>query len=136
MGLAIYKPGQGYWTRVLSAVGFGALIFAGAGWIYTEASVVESPPFGLAKEYFQAGLAVAVLVVFGGLLYFVLNKPKFADFMIATEVEMKKVHWPTWPEIRRNTMVVIIGTLILAGLLMLFDFFFGIIATRIGLLES
>lgn len=33
MALGIYKPGQGYWTRVLTAVGLGVLILAGVGWI-------------------------------------------------------------------------------------------------------
>lgn len=34
MALGIYKPGQGYWVRVLSAVGLGALILATAAWAW------------------------------------------------------------------------------------------------------
>lgn len=33
MAFGIYKPGQGYWTRVLTAVGLGVLVLAGVGWL-------------------------------------------------------------------------------------------------------
>lgn len=129
MASLIYKPGQGYWTRVLSAAGIGLIIVSGAGWIYSKLSVTGD-------LYLQAGVAVGMIVILGLITYFVMNRKKIVDFMIATEAEMKKVHWPTWPEIRRNTFVVIAGTLILAGLLMIFDFVFGAAATAINLLES
>lgn len=33
MNLGMYKPGQGYWTRVLTAIGIGALTLAGIFWL-------------------------------------------------------------------------------------------------------
>jgi preprotein translocase subunit SecE len=36
MALNIYKPGQGYWTRVLSVCGAAALLLAGAAFIWTQ----------------------------------------------------------------------------------------------------
>ena len=36
MNLSIYKPGQGYYTRVLSAIGAGMLALAGAVWLSNE----------------------------------------------------------------------------------------------------
>ncbi|TVQ64463.1 MAG: preprotein translocase subunit SecE [Phycisphaerales bacterium] len=41
MGLNIYKPGQGYWTRVLTAVGLGIIFIAGAAWAWNQ--VVRLP---------------------------------------------------------------------------------------------
>ena len=36
MAFAVYKPGQGYWTRVLTAIGAGVLVLAGVVWIWEE----------------------------------------------------------------------------------------------------
>lgn len=36
MALNIYKIGQGYWTRVLTAVGFGVLILSGVAFIWQQ----------------------------------------------------------------------------------------------------
>lgn len=47
--LGIHKPGQGYWTRLLSALGFGAVVAAGAMWLFTELKAVDLP-----QEYHYA----------------------------------------------------------------------------------
>ena len=135
MGLSIYKPGQGYYTRMVSAAGFGALILAGAGWIYGELSTLQDP-FGVPTQYFQAGIAVAIILGFGIGLYWGMNKPNVVDFMIATEAEMKKVHWPTGRQIFNNTLVVVLGTLILAFFLTLFDLGFSAFFKSIHLLQG
>ena len=63
MALAIYKPGQGYWTRMLSAVGMGILVLAGAYWLWL---LFSADPWGLANSvnfpviYQQAIVAVLV----------------------------------------------------------------------------
>ena len=93
MALPIYKPGQGYWTRVLSAIGAGTLVLAGAAWLWSFIL-----PRYVDREnliYIQSGVAVSVIVGFGLLIYFLLNKPNIVDFMIAVEAEMKKVNWPS-----------------------------------------
>ncbi len=36
MAFAIYKSGQGYWTRVLTAIGAGALVLASVAWLWAE----------------------------------------------------------------------------------------------------
>lgn len=42
--LHAYKPGQGYWTRLMSAIGFGMLVAAGAFWAWsTIEGKVEVP---------------------------------------------------------------------------------------------
>ncbi len=43
MALGIYKPGQGYWVRVLTAVGAGALVLASAAWAWGQAVNIQLP---------------------------------------------------------------------------------------------
>lgn len=43
MALRVYKPGQGYWTRVLTAVGLGVIVLSGAAWLAAQVSAVRIP---------------------------------------------------------------------------------------------
>lgn len=43
MALGLYKPGQGYWTRVLTAVGLGVLALAGASWLWNQLAGLPVP---------------------------------------------------------------------------------------------
>ncbi|MFP4145207.1 MAG: preprotein translocase subunit SecE [Phycisphaeraceae bacterium] len=131
MALSIYKPGQGYWTRTLSAIGAGTIVLAGVAWGWTKMSVISENTI-----YYQSGMAAAVILVLGGLIYWLLNNPRVADFMIATEAEMKKVNWPSRREIFGSTVVVIAGTLMLAVLLFLIDLLFAGFFQWIGILQG
>jgi preprotein translocase subunit SecE len=53
--------------------------------------------------------------------YRAVNLPAFADFLIAVEAEMNKVSWPSWNELVRWSMVVIIMIFSIAFLLFGFD---------------
>ena len=132
MALPIYKPGQGYWTRTLSAIGAGTLVLAGAAWLY--AKIVPSFTAVDNRIYYQAGVATAVILGFGLLIYWLLNKPRIVDFMIAVEAEMKKVNWPSRKEIIGSTWVVICGTLLIAALLFVINFVFGWFFLKINIL--
>jgi len=88
------------------------------------------------RLYVQAGMAVAMMLVGGGLLWWVLNKPRVADFLIATESEMRKVNWPTSSEIIGSTWVVICGTILMAVLLFVVDIGFALLFQSIGVLEG
>ena len=149
MALSIYKSGQGYWTRMLTAGGCGAIILCGVLWLWgrMETLTVRGSSTGdpslwdrfmnvVAGNiiYCQSGMAVVMILVFGGLVYWLLNKPNIADFMIATEVEMKKVNWPSKKEIIGSTWVVICGTLILAGFLFFINIGFAALFKKIGVL--
>ena len=81
-------------------------------------------------------MAVTVIAFFGALLFYLLNKPRIVDFMIATEIEMKKVHWPNRREIIGSTLVVIYGTVFIGALLFLIDIWFGWLFVAIGILEG
>ncbi|MEZ6242677.1 MAG: preprotein translocase subunit SecE [Phycisphaerales bacterium] len=43
MALGIYKSGQGYWVRVMTAVTIGVLAMAGAAWGWGQAAAVRLP---------------------------------------------------------------------------------------------
>ena len=129
MGLAILKPGQGYWTRVLSAIGAGILLLAGAHWVSWDQGAAW-------HLYTKIGVALGIIIVIGAFLYRVMNKPRVVDFMIATEGEMKKVNWPSKKEIIGSTWVVIAGTLIIAAILFVVDLFFGWLFLLINILEN
>jgi len=126
----IHKPGQGYWTRMMSAIGFGTIVLAGVAWLWGRFTVW----FPENTIYWQSGMAVAIILGFGGLLWYLLNKPNIVEFMIATEAEMKKVNWPSKREIYGSTVVVIGGTLFIAAVLTVIDVVFGYGFTQIGIL--
>ena len=228
MSFGIYKMGQGYWVRVLSAVGVGILGLAAAAWGWGQGGAVRLPtksytyditavegsvsagdiveiiaptrdtedasadasgPVGtgvvalysgdsisggslevgtfstsetrdLAFDaetittssgfsgavrqggvtanpifnpiYLQAGIAGALMIITAfGVFWFVGFGRKPVDFLVATDGEMKKVHWTTAREIRGSTVVVIVAAFLIAGILfgvdIAFRWFFGFI---------
>lgn len=132
MALSIYKPGQGKWVRLGSAIGFGLLIVAGAAWIYEELTIFQSPNL----LYIQLAVSLSIILGFGGLLWWLLNKPNIVEFMIATEAEMRKVNWPTQREITGSTWVVILGTIFLAVAIYLADIACVYVFQKIGILAT
>ncbi len=135
MALSMYKPGQGYYTRMLSAVGIGVIVLSGVGWLWEKMPTIDAIP----KDqmlFYQGGMAVGVIALFGLIVYLLLNKPNIADFMIATEAEMKKVNWPSKKEIIGSTWVVICGTAFIALLLWLINIGFAYLFTKVGVLEG
>jgi len=246
-GFSAYKPGQGYWTRVISAVGAGTLVLAGIAWllrsmeawdiwkIEAPASItvkVQNPEdfsdpasavasFGITQTkpylrggpvalaagqdpwelsqgvvvsqirpgsdaarmglqikqvitgvgdqpvknpdeladalvkadwtqgailkvirfndillYAQGGAAVLIIAISGGLLWYLLNQPRIADFLIATEVEMRKVSWPGRRELVGSTWIVICGTLMIVALLFVVNIGFAMLFRKIGILAG
>ncbi len=128
MQLTIYKPGQGYWTRVCSAVGAGILVLAGVRWLAWEQGATW-------HLYVKLGVALGALAGVGFALFVLFNKPKVVDFLIATEHEMKKVSWPTRKEIIGSTAVVICGTFAFSLLMFVIDFVFAWLFQAIRIIE-
>ena len=131
MAFKIYKPGEGYWTRTLTWIGAGTLVLSGILYIWDQMSVIQTNTL-----YWQGGMALAMVVVFGSLLFWIMNKPRVAEFMIATEAEMKKVNWPSKKEVYGSTIVVIGGTILLAALLFVINISFAAIFTWVGVLQK
>ncbi|MCB9846070.1 MAG: preprotein translocase subunit SecE [Phycisphaeraceae bacterium] len=43
MSFGIYKPGQGYWVRVMTAVFVGVLVLAAGAWAWAQAGLIRPP---------------------------------------------------------------------------------------------
>ena len=113
---AIYKPGQGKWVRwgTVACAAIAALI--GAIWLWVKEQHVGT----LDVQWKVLVLAIWLALWAFGAFYFV-NTPKYGEFMIMTESEMRKVSWPSRREVINSTKVVIILTLVLGLLLWLVD---------------
>lgn len=130
----LYKPTQGYWTRLLTAIGGGALVLWGASWIFRQFGGYSNQQYGL---YLQAGAAILWIAIFGYLLFWLVGKkPTTVDFLIAVEGEMKKVNWSSWPEVIGSTKVVILFTLLMSILLVIMDTLFMAIFSGLGVLKG
>jgi len=66
-------------------------------------------------------------VALGLLIYWLLNKPNIADFMIAAEGEIKKVSWSSRREIVVSTFIVICVVVALAAMLWVTDMSFQLL---------
>ena len=131
MRLSIYKYGQGYWTRMLSAVGFGTIVVAGVFWLVAELQNIRDQQ---TMRLTQSIVAISIISVTGALGWFLLNKPRIVDFLIATEAEMRKVNWPSRNEIIGSTWIVICGTFLMALFLWTINMVFSFVFIRIGVL--
>ena len=135
MSLAIYKPGQGYWTRTMSAIGLAVLVLMGVSWLWKLLGTVRTA--NIQPVYIQAGVCILVLGVFAAIGYYLLAvSTRVVEFMIATESEMKKVNWSNRREIMGSTWVVIGLTVFLAVLCFIFDSSFQTIFQAINVLKT
>ncbi len=125
MVLDIYKRGQGKYTRLCSA--FGAAIIAGLGCLRLY-SKLQATDIGLwAETMVPAGLFVGLCL----LIFWLVNKPTIAGFLIAAEGEMKKVSWSSKKEIAVSTFIVIVVVISMAFLLGVTDLGFQMFFDRL-----
>ena len=120
----IYKQGQGKWTRLGTVLAAAALGILSAYNIYQAAQPylpVDHPE--TARKLVLLG-CVLFLVAFAALVYWLTNKPKNVDFLIATDSEMKKVNWTTKGELFGSTRVVVLFLVFIACFLFVVDIIF------------
>jgi preprotein translocase subunit SecE len=120
-----YKWGQGKNTRLYSAVATAVIVAIGCWILYQKltAAINISETIGLWITV-TVPLGVFGLAALG--LYWLVNKPKVADFMISAEGELKKVSFSSKREIAVSTFVVIIVVFLTAAMLGLADFCFNL----------
>ena len=127
----IYKRGQGKYTRLYSA--FAAAIVVGLGCLqlYNRLHAAE---FGLSPKstlWIATMVPAGLFVVLGLLIFWLVNKPSIADFMVAAEGEMKKVSWSSRKEIAVSTFIVIVVVILMSVLLGVSDLAFQMFFYRI-----
>lgn len=127
-GLNIYKKSQGRYARWLT---FGGVMLIGAWGCVALTQTLGAYPISV---YVQFILPALILLGLAWVMFkYVVNRPATADFLIATEGEMKKVSWSSTKEVVGSTKVVIVTTFLLAALLFLVDFVFVEFFTMIGI---
>ena len=121
MQMHIYKPGQGKYTRLCSGFVMAVVVALGCWRLYEK---LEAADLNL---WVVTMVPVGVFVVFGVLLFWLLNKVSLADFLIAAEGELKKVNWSSRKEVAVSTVVVIVVVVGMAVLLGATDMFFQLV---------
>lgn len=152
----ILKKGQGYWTRMGTAVAAGLIICLAATFIYNEMPSWIRPWFlpaqlnslepaerTAAMDYavtmssrITLAVAAAVLVGLSLLAWRLMNKPSNVDFLIATDSEMKKVNWTSRKELIGSTKVVILFMFLIAIILFGIDILFGYLFYFMNVLKT
>jgi preprotein translocase SecE subunit len=149
---AIYKRSQGYWTRMGTAI---AATVIGACVAYNLYKYL--PPFlpmpeqgSMSNEQFafataQAetlhthialGVSLGFLAVYALVGWYLMNKPSNVEFLIATDVEMKKVNWTSRRELIGSTKVVVSFMFLTAIFLFAVDMIFRLLMQLIGVLNK
>jgi preprotein translocase subunit SecE len=123
----LYKPIQGWYARIYTAAGFGLIALAGV-WRIHEASVEYSLGWRL-------GLPVIFALVFGWIVFRIIQFPPFAEFLIATEAEMNKVSWTSKDDLFRATTVVLSTVVVMAVFLYFVDTLWTFVLRLIGVLQ-
>jgi len=115
-----YKKDQGRYARMAAFWGlfllvaygcFSELLPALRRWI---GGAPWTDPLPLLGTVDTAKVVVWItLAVLGFLIYRFLNKPRSADLLIDTEIELRKVTWPSGPETWSGTVAVMLTVFIL-----------------------
>lgn len=143
-----YKPEQGHYARMTAF--WGLLLFWAFGsyslWIQLQSSFAAWFPDtwheGLRDgQLFRIPVIgginlakiLAVVAFVGGFLAIrkILDRPRFADLLIETEAELRKVTWPTSKETYNASMVVIATVVTLVAFLWVADLGLTFLATRV-----
>jgi preprotein translocase SecE subunit len=120
----IYKKGQGYWTRMGTAIGAGFLGVMVAFELYSQ---IPTFMHGDAKHDKHVALVIALVFLAAYVIwaFWYTNKPSTVDFLVATDSEMKKVNWTTRKELIGSTKIVILFMFLIAIYLFVCDLLFG-----------
>jgi preprotein translocase subunit SecE len=140
----IYKKGQGYWTRMLTAGGAILLIVMSTAFIYRQLPIfftsdaVGAEAAAAAQRTRTITIAICAVWAAGLSLlgWWLMNRPNNADFLIATDSEMKKVNWTSRRELIGSTKVVIFFMFMIAAVLFLLDMYFTRVFYLMGILVA
>jgi preprotein translocase SecE subunit len=130
----IYKKGQGYWTRIATALA-AALIIGYTAWFLYD-YLPPLIPWLQGRGNWRIGIVAGVTLGMSLLVWRMMNKPSNVDFLIATDSEMKKVNWTTRRELVGSTKVVIGFMFLVALVLFLIDQYFTRLFYVLGVLMT
>ena len=64
-------------------------------------------------------------------IYYVRSKQENHEYYLASIAELRKVSWPTWPDTKRMTVIVVIVVGIFSAILAVFDLGFAWLLNKI-----
>ncbi len=128
MAISAYKKNQGRPTRQIAL----CVLAAALSWLLI--SIIALTGVRQVGVQWLAICSVAI-VVSGFLAVVLLNKPRWADFLISVQGEIDKVTWPTSKEVRRATAVVMALIVTMAVVLFCFDLIWQWVFKTIGFLQ-
>jgi preprotein translocase subunit SecE len=125
-----YKWGQGKNTRLYGGLAVGVMAAIGCWRLYDNlgANLNTAEPLWL---WVSILVPLAVMAIMGAFLYWLVNRPTVADFLISAEGELKKVSFSSKQEIAVSTFVVIVVMLAIAFMLGAADFCFDLFFTNV-----
>jgi preprotein translocase subunit SecE len=125
-----YKWGQAKDTRLYSAVALAVLAGIGCWRLYDklQGTLDVTQSAGL---WISATVPLGLFALISAFLYWLVNQPTVADFMISAEGELKKVSFSSRKEIVTSTFVVIIVVFLMAFMLGAADFIFDMFFTNV-----
>lgn len=124
----LYKRSQGRLARRLTGVAIAAIAILGAWSFQANFAMNASDPI-------KYGIPGAVAVLGCWFAFRVIHYEKFAEFLIATETEVEKVHWPDRQHVHRASVVVIVTMLTMGALLFVFDVVWRYVFSLVGFLQ-
>lgn len=127
----IVKRGQGYWTRMGTAIVAVMLIAL----ITINLAQILKGTFSV-KPNVAIGIGVAAAAALALLSWKLMNKPNHVEFLIATDSEMKKVNWTSKADLIGSTKIVIVFMFFIAAFLLLMDVIFGYFFQLITVLKT
>ena len=138
MALTTYKKTQGRPTRQIAL----CAVVVCLSWLLVQTGALARPLLKATFEFVGIGTSIGwlvlclVLVGLSGLLAFaLLNRPRWADFLISVQAEIDKVTWPSKAEVRKATVVVLILLVSMAVVIFLFDVIWQWVFKTIGFLQ-
>jgi preprotein translocase subunit SecE len=123
----LYKQKQGWYARLYTAIGLGIIVALGIYRLFDTLS--GSPPAT------KLGVPALVGLVFGWIIFRIVQYPPFVDFLIATEAEMKKVSWTSQDDLYRATTVVLVTVVLMSVFLFGVDWVWSNLLQLIGVLK-
>ena len=131
-----YKKDQGRIARMAAFWSLAILLFYGCHSLHAELGarvdalgkqLVEGLRIPVIGLDVTPALLIAVVVFAGGMivLYRWLESPKYADTLIETESELRKVTWPTLPDAVNSSVVVMVTVVLLMAFLAGSDYLLG-----------
>ena len=126
----VYRPHQGGWTRLGTAI--VSALFIGATALFLAYEVSTSAKWSRNTTIIIVSLWV---ILSSAAAWWAQNKAMHVEFIIDTDSEMKKVNWTSRKELIGSTKVVILFMLIMSTMLFFIDLVFQLFFFSIHVLK-